>query len=235
MNSAVNRQILAVRGNTVLTEIREMVEEVDYTVQLSHRPVGRFSCSPWGVRKAVIGWLLLNGHIADMTQIISLEIREDSRSVLVEAEAAQAPAPYDAAPLTLKKARVAALSAMLEERSGLFKRTGGVHCAALSDGKDFLAYEEDISRHAAVDKLAGACLEAGIPMQGRILVFSGRVPGDVVRMVSTMGCAMIIARSAPTELACTLAEELNITLIGFARDADFNIYTHPHRITDLDN
>ena len=122
---------------------------------------------------------------------------------------------------------------MLEEASGLFKRTGGVHCAALADADGFLAYEEDISRHAAVEKLAGACLEAGISMKNRILVFSGRVPGDIVQMASDMGCGLIIARSAPTALACDMARERGITLIGFARGGAFNVYSCPHRITDI--
>jgi len=234
MRSSVYRSVLAVRGSHVTSENREMVEEVEYTIHLNHRPVGRFSCSPWGIRQTAIGWLYLKGYLHAMNQLSSLEIREDSRSVLAETGVVPGPVPQNAPALCLKVSQISALSAMLEEHSALFKRTGGVHCAALADPDTFLAYEEDISRHAAVDKLAGACLENGIPMEGNILVFSGRVPGDIVRMASIMGCAMIIARSAPTDLACVLAEEVGITLIGFAREDGFNIYSCPHRV-DLTN
>ena len=126
---------------------------------------------------------------------------------------------------------VIALSNGLEEGSRLFRRTGGVHTAVLAKDGQFLVRREDVSRHAAVDKALGACLRQQIPHCGTVLVFSGRVAGEIAQKAADMGCAAIIARSAPTDYACAIAKEAGITLIGFARDDRFNIYTCPQRIT----
>ena len=93
-----------------------------------------------------------------------------------------------------------------------------------------LSYKEDISRHVAVDKVVGDCLLRKIPMKDGILVFSGRVPVEILQKVGAMGCSVLIAKSAPTNYSCRLAQQLGITLIGFARDETFNIYSHPERI-----
>lgn len=122
------------------------------------------------------------------------------------------------------------LAKMLEDGSKLFHRTGGVHCAALARNGEFIVYKEDVSRHVAVDKVVGVCLAQGIPMDKGVLVFSGRVPAEIMQKVAAMGCGMIIARSAPTDYACRMAEEAGITLVAFARDNKFNIYTHPERV-----
>ena len=82
----------------------------------------------------------------------------------------------------------------------------------------------------AVDKVVGDCLLREIPMENGILVFSGRVPAEIMNKVAAMGCTVLIAKSAPTNYSCDLAQKLGITLIGFARDTGFNIYSHPEII-----
>ena len=58
----------------------------------------------------------------------------------------------------------------------------------------------------------------------------GSVPVEILQKVGAMGCSVLIAKSAPTNYSCRLAQQLGITLIGFARDETFNIYSHPERI-----
>ena len=90
----------------------------------------------------------------------------------------------------LSVSEVLTYSRELEERSVLFHRTGGVHCAALVHHGTFLSYKEDISRHVAVDKVVGDCLLRKIPMKDGILVFSGRVPVEILQKVGAMGCSV---------------------------------------------
>ena len=130
----------------------------------------------------------------------------------------------------LSVSEVLTYSRELEERSALFHRTGGVHCAAFVRNGVFLSFKEDISRHVAVDKVVGDCLFRKIPMKDGILIFSGRVPVEILQKVGAMGCSVLIAKSAPTNYSCRLAQQLGITLIGFARDKTFNVYSHPERI-----
>ena len=63
-----------------------------------------------------------------------------------------------------------------------------------------------------------------------MIVFSGRISSEILLKVAKIGCEVVLSKSAPTELALQLAEDLGITTVGFIRDGSFNLYTHPERI-----
>ena len=111
-----------------------------------------------------------------------------------------------------------------------FHQTGGVHNAALCDRNGIVLSRMDIGRHNALDKIYGYCLKNRITILDKILVFSGRLSSEILLKVAKIGCEVILTKSAPTELALTLAEELQITTVGFIREESLNIYTCPERI-----
>jgi len=115
--------------------------------------------------------------------------------------------------------------------SELFTETGGVHSAAISDGKEILVFREDIGRHNAVDKVIGSLVLAGITLSDKILLTSGRISSEIITKVIYAGVPVIISKSAPTQKAIEYAIKENITLIGFARGNSFNIYSNSHRIS----
>ena len=85
-------------------------------------------------------------------------------------------------------------------------------------------------RHNALDKLYGYALRQQLSLAGKVLTFSGRLSSEVVLKVAKLGVGIVLARSAPTALALDIADELNITAVGFVRNGSFNVYTHPRRI-----
>ncbi|RYD03272.1 hypothetical protein N752_20790 [Desulforamulus aquiferis] len=93
------------------------------------------------------------------------------------------------------------LSDRLEEMSVLFRQTGGVHNAALCAPTEVILFYEDVGRHNAVDKIFGRAFLNRIPLDDKILVFSGRVSSEIIIKVGKMGLPVIISRSAPTDLA----------------------------------
>ncbi|MEI3597473.1 MULTISPECIES: formate dehydrogenase accessory sulfurtransferase FdhD [unclassified Oceanobacillus] len=115
-----------------------------------------------------------------------------------------------------------------------FERTGGVHNAALATPTDLLFTRTDIGRHNALDKVFGAMLQGNIPARGKLVVFSGRVSSEVLLKISKMGIGIILSKSAVTDLAVKLADELGITVIGFLRGDRMNIYTRPDRVRGID-
>ncbi|MFC5470148.1 formate dehydrogenase accessory sulfurtransferase FdhD [Cohnella suwonensis] len=121
----------------------------------------------------------------------------------------------------------------MESNSGLFKATGGVHNAALfhADGTLLLA-RTDIGRHNAIDKLYGYCLRNGVPMSDKVLAFSGRVSSEVLLKAAKMRCEALLSKSAATDLAIGLAEDLGITIVGFIRGGAMNVYSHPERMKE---
>ena len=113
-----------------------------------------------------------------------------------------------------------------------FNFSGGIHASALFDLKgELIDIKEDVGRHNALDKLIGSAVQTNeIPLFNHILFLSGRVSFELVQKASMVGFRMICAVGAPSSLAVDLAEELDITLVGFLRDNRFNIYAASERI-----
>ena len=117
-------------------------------------------------------------------------------------------------------------------RQPAFELTGGLHATGLFDAAgELLIAREDVGRHNAMDKVIGHALREGVvPLAGRVLCVSGRLSFELVQKAAVAGCPILVGVGAPSSLAIDLATDRGMTLAGFARGGQVNVYTGEERV-----
>ncbi|HCY1518459.1 TPA: formate dehydrogenase accessory sulfurtransferase FdhD [Staphylococcus aureus] len=238
----------------------QYVTEFPLTIMVNGEEFATVICSPTNLEELVIGFLASEGAILKRDELKSVliddskgfahvELNKDlgdrfqystkrmiasccgkSREFYFQNDAAIAKTSMSK--ITLTPIQIINMMTRLQSASHIYQETGGLHNAAISDGLTFFVHRQDIGRHNALDKLYGFCIQRHITVRDKILIFSGRISSEILIKAAKIGVGVILSKSAPTTLAVTLANDLNITAIGFIRNGGFNIYSHPERIID---
>jgi FdhD protein len=147
-------------------------------------------------------------------------------------QAIRHPPPVGAGP-TVTLAELHRTLTELQSRQSLNAQTGSVHAAAWAlPGKGIQIVREDVGRHNALDKVIGSLIRAGTDCSAGYMVITSRASYEMVQKTATVGVTLLAAVSAPTALAVRLAQETQLTLIGFARAHRHVIYAHPRRLQE---
>jgi FdhD protein len=250
--------IIRVTGNHAEGVIDEVAAELPVRLSLNGEPLVTLLCTPAELPELAAGFLLSEGLLREPSDL--KEIKVSSTEPQVSIAVASLPddwkrlfetrtissgcgkgitfTNYDRGrgnrlPTGTPRISVSGIRSLLQafrNISSLYLETGGVHSAALADGKNILLFSEDIGRHNAVDKLIGKAFLGGIPIENKVLITSGRVTSEIVTKAGRNRFPILISRAAPSCMAVSYAEDRGITLIGFARGDRMNIYTWPDRI-----
>jgi FdhD protein len=134
--------------------------------------------------------------------------------------------------LTLSAAELCSALTDIKQYQKLNQLTGAVHAAAWAvPEQGIVDIREDVGRHNALDKLIGFLLRSGKDLSAGFVIVTSRASYEMVQKTAWVGISLLAAISAPTGLAIRLADEAGLTLIGFARDNQHVVYTHPQRLT----
>ena len=146
-------------------------------------------------------------------------------------EAALRPVPATRATATVKRAAIARAMAALPPEQRINRDNGATHAAgwATLDGT-LVTVREDVGRHNALDKLAGAIAKLGKLGEPGFVVVTSRCSYEMVQKAAAIDAAAIAAVSAPTSLAIETAEQAGLALVAFVRDNRLTVYAHGERI-----
>ena len=134
--------------------------------------------------------------------------------------------------LALTHKDIVSAIALLNDAQPLHRETRAVHGAGFYiPAEGLLAVREDVGRHNALDKLCGAVIGSGRKGAEGVVAVTSRLSVEMVQKAAILGSAVLVAISAPTALAIRTADEAGMTLVALVRGDDFEIFTHPHRIT----
>jgi FdhD protein len=255
----VKREILRL-GKGIIEHIEDsVVTEYPVTIKINGEEFVTLVCTPDYIEDLVVGFLASEGIIRKYDDIEDMWIEENgfvhvttshinpyyqnfhnkryvtsccgmSRQGFVFVNDAINAKKMDSVSMRISSDECFKLMNEMQQSSVIFKSTGGVHNASLCKVDKMILNRMDIGRHNALDKIYGHCLKNNISLQNKLLVFSGRISSEIILKVAKIGCEMVLSKSAPTELALQLAEQLGITTIGFVRNETLNVYTCRERV-----
>jgi FdhD protein len=256
MKNTHKTKVTRVNENTSSVIEDEVIVDTFLSVSLNGEQVVSSICSPELEEEAAVGYLFSTGTLKTTRSI--KKVSRDGYNVDIQTTEPISAPKASAAMITsacgvpdewlklrkgfklqriesnLKVASRVITSAarQLNERSEVFKRTGGTHAAALfrRDGQLYFSVE-DVSRHVAVDKVIGKALLSNQSLGELFLMSTGRLASDMVSKAVYAGIPIVASIAAPFDSGIQLAKATGITLVGFVRGERMNVYTHPERIT----
>ena len=231
----------------------EVIEEGFLTIFVNGRELAALMCTPRDPAQLALGFLANEGFIQSYQEVeichtcptegcvdiwLSHPISGEPRRKIITSGcgggltfadlAAYLPPVQE--PRRIHPQKLSELISQLQDRDSLYARARGVHTSGLSDGEQILMAAEDVGRHNTIDRLQGECLRRGIDPQGLILLATGRISSEMIHKAARMGCPIVASRTSPTSLSVGLAQEWNITLCGYVRRNQMNVYAHPERL-----
>lgn len=231
--------------------------EVPVTILANDTEVATLMCTPTDLQVMAFGFLFSAGLIRTSREI--LECRVDSVRWVVACQLTRTPdlalldkrvytsgcgkgVMYanivelsDRRPLesqtSVTPRQIGELASALQGASPLYRRTRGVHTAALSAAGALPEHWfDDVGRHNAVDKAIGDGLRRSADFGRCVLISSGRTSAEILQKARRAGIPMCISRSVPTHQSVLRARDTGVTLVGQAVGSGFVVYSHPDRV-----
>ncbi len=207
-------------------------------------------CTPKKLNCLVLGFLYAEGIISGLDDVASMRVCDEEAEVHVTLSNIEYELPTQRtltsgcgggvafqtqgqevdSDLVVTPTEVLSLMKQFLKQMKLYKLCGGVHTSALSDTRNLLVVSEDIGRHNTLDKIQGECLLKGLSTRDGLLLGTGRISSEMLLKAARMQAPIIVSRTSPTGRSISLAHDLGIALVGYARGNRLSVYSHPERL-----
>lgn len=257
MNTTKKLQVIKWKDNKSEAIETAVPRETAVTLYLNDEELATLLATPQKLKELAVGFLYSEGILKELSALKNVLVEEKNGMVWVETEkktylgkllhkrfltsgCGKGTSFLNVADLkgierldsdiTISAGRITSLMKAMFEQAELYKKAGGIHSSALSDGQKIIAMSEDIGRHNTLDKILGECFLASIKTEDKILLTTGRISSEMLLKATKTGIPIIVSRSAPTNLAVEAAERLGVTLIGYARASSARVYSNEWRV-----
>ena len=213
---------------------------------------------PTQLKELGIGWLLSQAIVKSIDEIIGVQVKENNVKIscsgdvetrikatktmkIVDSSCGSTMEdflflidrmiePFVNSDYKIKAEKILQFVRVLNEKSTLFRLTGGTHSAALFHGKKLVAFAEDIGRHNAVDKVIGVAAMENVDFSRCVLVSSGRQPANMVLKAARVGIPIVASIAGPVYSGVNIAMKTGVTLVCFVRGQRMNVYSYSERV-----
>lgn len=213
------------KNNSHKTVNEKVIIDKSIKLIVNNKVIKTFSVIDDSLKEFTIGYLFSEDFINSLDDIKELTIANNEINVKIT----KSKKNIKNSTLKISANELIVNIEKLKNEANLWQLTGGTHVAAIVYNNKFIV-KEDVSRHVAVDKVIGYGLLNNFDFSESYIIYSGRMPGDMVIKLTRVGIGILASNAAPTTSGIKIAKENNITLVGFIRGERFNLYTSPERI-----
>lgn len=227
MTHCDNLKIIRVVDGEKVSQSDSVIRETEVVIKIDGRVHRRLTCLAEHLQELALGYLFDEG-IASPSDV-DIEVEGNVISVSRKRRSRVHKPDIIESDLQATSFQILTWAEELNQSCPLHIKTGGTHIVGIAHG-DVMFFVEDISRHCAIDKAIGIVLRNGFEMSDCVIVTSCRQTISAIKKEVRAGIPIVVTIAAPTTLAVAEAIDYGVTLVGFVRGRQFNIYSHSHRI-----
>lgn len=260
MQPIFSTQITKFKGDNKIVCDDILVREIKLDIEINGKRIASLMATPVDQEALAVGYLMSENIIASFEDIQSITLADDGVKVKVIAKVNEEKlkefdeeaiiisgcgrsqtanidpeamaARVIRSDVKFKKSEISKQMGQFYTQCELYEMTGCVHTAKLYVDDNTFFIGEDIAQHSTIDKAIGKARIKGVDLSKTFLMVSGRLSSEMVAKAVMHGVPALISRTAPTSLGVVIARKFNLTLCGFARGENINVYSGLERIAE---
>lgn len=228
--------------------------EMPVELWVNNKKITTFMCTPYDLEDLAIGHLLTRGMITDISKIKDVTVDTNTYQIFLNTLEDVSHPLYSVPEFVLSGAagvgefsdniykipsintdysvsldNIVTIAHTMVEEATIYKTTGGVHGAVISNGVDYFL-REDIGRHNAVDKAVGAATRKNIDFSNSFICTTGRISLDMLLKSAASRIPVVASLKYPSDMGVRLAKHYNIAIVSRITSENPYIYGNEERI-----